>query len=274
VIHALGFRVGPEHRCIWKSVIAASLGFAAVLAIVRYGRSRWTQATVASMLTSPSRQVSVFEAGPRDLDCSPSFALATCTRLVFLRLRGRAAWLRRPIRPVLSFGAELAPCFLARYLQDLETQRAWLDLSWIRGLEVGAVFAERAGGPVDSHPGLPRWDWCRRSCRSPGGGPGSEFTRDCAGATWRWRLGASGGQRTEHLFRVDARLRATDNDHIVDVGDRAPVNCGAAEDGGERKAASAKVGKSDRCVGVKRRRSAYFGRNRARPAANAGAYFT
>jgi hypothetical protein len=210
----------------WKSVIAASLGFAAVLGDCpvwaepvdpSYGRLD-ADVTVAPGLG--------FEAGPR----GPRLLAELRARYlhtvgVFAVYEDGPALASQadPAR-VLSFGAELRPVFLARYLQDLETQRAWLDLVVDSfGLEVGAVFAERAGGPVDSHPGL-----------EVGFGVGVPVVLRACGP---W-LGVHAGLRWSDVALETGSLRGPEDrafyfaltlayeqlitTHIVDVGDRAP----------------------------------------------------
>jgi hypothetical protein len=58
-------------------------------------------------------------------------------------------------RRSLSFGTELRPVFLARYLQDLESRHAWMDLIMDSlSLDLGVVFAQPAGESFGGQPGL------------------------------------------------------------------------------------------------------------------------
>jgi hypothetical protein len=127
-------------------------------------------------------------------------------------------------RRSLALGTEVRPLFLARYLQDLELRRAWIDLIVDSlGLDLGAVFAQPAGESFGESPGL-----------QVGLGFGVPLAIRACGP---W-VGVRAGIRWSEDALTTGRVRGADDrsaylavllvyeqlfmTHAVDVGDRRP----------------------------------------------------
>jgi hypothetical protein len=125
---------------------------------------------------------------------------------------------------LLATGLELRPLFLARWLQGYETPSARLDLTLDSiGLELGAVFAQRPGGPFGSEFGVQLGLGVEIPLLERATGP---WIGVHGGVRWSDAALASGSvrgpmDRTGFLVLTLAwhQLLVT---HIVDLGDRAP----------------------------------------------------
>ncbi len=127
-------------------------------------------------------------------------------------------------RRALATGLELHPLFLARYLTGRESRRAFLDLALDSvGIEIGAFFAQPAGGSFGAQPGVQV-------------GLGIELPL-FARATGLW-VGLHGGVRWSENALTTGTVDTVDDRsaylsitlqwhqlfaaHVVDAGDRAP----------------------------------------------------
>jgi hypothetical protein len=125
---------------------------------------------------------------------------------------------------VLALGGELRPLFLARWLQGYEGRRVRLDLALDSlGLELGAVFAQRPGGPFGSELGLQVGLGLELPLLEQPSGPWIGLH---GGVRWSDAALASGVVRgavdRAAFLGVTLAWHELVVTHLVDVGDEAP----------------------------------------------------
>ncbi len=125
---------------------------------------------------------------------------------------------------LLATGLELRPLFLGRWLKGYETPSARLDLALDSlGLELGAVFAQRPGGPFGSELGVQIGLGVELSVFEQATGPWIGIHGGVRWSDSALASGAVGGpmDRTGFVALTIAwhQLLMT---HLVDLGDRAP----------------------------------------------------
>ncbi len=127
-------------------------------------------------------------------------------------------------RRALVGGLEVRPLFLYRWLQGLESRRAWLDLAIDSlGLDLGAVAAQPAGQGFASQAGVQAGVGLELPLLADASGP---FLRVSAGLRWSdgaLATGVSHGAGDRQAFvTLSLAWHQVIVAHVVDVGDEAP----------------------------------------------------